>query len=92
MDLASEVCVTPFRILIRFFPRAMPKAYLKRVIQSVHWHRVHRADNLQNTIEIIQILKNLQDFYDPTQHSHSLFKVLGFHYAPNQKMEFEKHR
>lgn len=70
---------------------SMPHTHLKRVIQPVHWDRVHSTDNLQNTIEIIEVLENLQDFYDPAQHSHSLLKVLCFHDAPDQKIEFEKH-
>lgn len=89
MDFTPELCDPGLHSdLISF---SVPQTHLECMIQPVHRDRVHSTDNLQNTIEIIEVLENLQDFYDPAQHSHSLLKVLRFHDAPDQKMEFEKH-
>lgn len=62
-------------------------AHLKRVIESVDGRGVHGTDHLQDTVEVIQLLKHLQDLNDPGHHGHALLQVLRLYDTPEGREE-----
>lgn len=56
--------------------------HLKRVVQSVHRHRVDGADHLQHAVEVVELLEHLQHLDDARQHGHPLVQVHRLDDAP----------
>lgn len=54
------------------------------MVESVDGRRVHGAHHLQNTIEVIELLKDLQDLDDARYDGHTLLHVLRFYDAPEK--------
>ncbi len=56
--------------------------HLKSVVESVDWDRVDGTDDLQHAVEVVELLENLQNLYDPRQHGHPLLKVHRLYDTP----------
>lgn len=54
------------------------------MVESVDGRRVHGAHHLQNAIEVIELLKDLQDLDDARYDGHTLLHVLRFYDAPEK--------
>lgn len=75
----------PLRKRVGFLPREERKGFiphLKRVVQSVHRHRVDGADHLQHAVEVVELLEHLQHLDDARQHGHPLVQVHRLDDAP----------
>ncbi len=58
--------------------------HLEGVVESVDGRWVHGAHHLQNAVEVIELLKDLQDLDDARYDGHTLLYVLRFYDAPEK--------
>lgn len=54
------------------------------MVEPVYRRRVHGADHLEDTVKVIELLKDLQDLDDAGHHSYTLLQVLRFHNTPEE--------
>lgn len=59
--------------------RSLPD--LVGVVQAVDGHRVDGADHLQHAVEVVELLKDLQNLDDARPHRHALLQVHGLHFT-----------
>lgn len=76
ISLAFRLCVSN---------KSSLAGHLECVVQAIHSWWVDGAYNLQNSIEVIELLKYLQNLNSTRKHSNPLLKVFGLHYTPERQ-------